>query len=325
MLGAGHIGHNKFVVYVDRDRKPKAVLSGSTNWTATGLCAQTNNAVIFESEPLARQYLTYWQALKQDAAQQGAAFRTRNARTPRHVTLPAGEGKVRAWFSPNTPLKSKPASNPATPADMDDVFGLIHGAKQGVVFLAFIPGSPGIVTELRQVYTERVKAGGGLFVRGAVTDRATATEFNVNLFHRTPRADAHVSSVAGIGDQFSFWQKELSQLGYAVIHDKILVVDPFTDHCSVVTGSHNLGFKASYANDENLVIIRGNRHVAAAYTAHVLDVYDHFRWRWRLQEAKAQRRAKAVWQDLAETDRWQDKYFDPRDPASADDAFWAGA
>lgn len=110
-----------------------------------------------------------------------------------------------------------------------------------------------------------------------------------------------------------------------MIHDKILVVDPFTDHCSVVTGSHNLGFKASYANDENLVIIRGNRHVAAAYTAHVLDVYDHFRWRWRLQEAKAQRRVTAVWQDLAETDRWQDKYFDPRDPASADDAFWAGA
>ena len=31
-----HIGHNKFVVYVDPQNKPKSVLTGSTNWTATG-------------------------------------------------------------------------------------------------------------------------------------------------------------------------------------------------------------------------------------------------------------------------------------------------
>jgi phosphatidylserine/phosphatidylglycerophosphate/cardiolipin synthase-like enzyme len=35
-----------------------------------------------------------------------------------------------------------------------------------------------------------------------------------------------------------------------------VVVDPFSDNCVVVTGSHNLGFTASYNNDENMAIIR---------------------------------------------------------------------
>ena len=40
-----------------------------------------------------------------------------------------------------------------------------------------------------------------------------------------------------------------------------------------------MGYKASYSNDENLVIVRGNRPLALAYAAHVLDVFDHYRFR----------------------------------------------
>ena len=48
-MPSGHIGHNKFVVYADSTGKPEAVLTGSTNWTATGLCTQANNAIIIKS------------------------------------------------------------------------------------------------------------------------------------------------------------------------------------------------------------------------------------------------------------------------------------
>lgn len=55
------------------------------------------------------------------------------------------------------------------------------------------------------------------------------------------------------------WEKELLNAGHAVIHDKIVVIDPFDpDNSAVVLGSHNLGYKASYTNDENLLVIRGN-------------------------------------------------------------------
>jgi phosphatidylserine/phosphatidylglycerophosphate/cardiolipin synthase-like enzyme len=54
----------------------------------------------------------------------------------------------------------------------------------------------------------------------------------------------------------------------------------------LVVGSHNLGFKASYENDENLLIIRGNRTLAEAYLVHVLDVYEHYRYRALQREMK---------------------------------------
>jgi hypothetical protein len=323
MLGDNHVGHNKFVVYVDAQGTPRAVLAGSTNWTSTGLCSQTNNLIIVDSESLARQYLAYWHALRAEGAAQSAAFRTSNRTKLPAVDLGTGQGSIQAWFSPNTVQLNKPSKNPATPVDLQEVFVLMASAEKGVLFLAFIPGRPSIVTELRRLYNEKVQQGQRLFVRGAATDPGAVDEFKVDLFHRTMRSDASVTSVAGIDDAFSYWQRELYKLGHAVIHDKIVVVDPFTGNCAVITGSHNLGFKASYANDENLLIIRGNREVAAAYAAHVLDVYDHFRWRYQLQKAALGGHPNIAWQDLDETDSWQDKYFDPRRLASADVLFWS--
>ncbi len=44
------------------------------------------------------------------------------------------------------------------------------------------------------------------------------------------------------------WQKELLKAGFAITHDKIVVIDPFADDCVVVTGSHNLGYgRTSYS------------------------------------------------------------------------------
>ncbi|USU18836.1 hypothetical protein [Paraburkholderia fungorum] len=102
------------------------------------------------------------------------------------------------------------------------------------------------------------------------------------------------------------WEKELLNAGDAVIHDKIVVIDPFdAKDCTVVVRSHNLGYKASYTDDENLPVIRGNESLARAYTVHVLDVYDHYRWRYLLAEFGT----KDSWQWLKPNDKWQDQYF----------------
>src|SRR5262249_60409731 len=76
---------------------------------------------------------------------------------------------------------------------------------------------------------------------------------------------------AAIDDLIGDFQRELLSAGHAIIHDKIVVIDPPSEtDCAVITGSHNLGFKASYANDENMVIVRGNRPLARAYALRVL-------------------------------------------------------
>lgn len=70
MLRKGSIPHNKFLVLSEND-KPAAVLSGSTNWTSTGLCTQTNNALVIESADVAQRYLEYWNVLKDDVDASG--------------------------------------------------------------------------------------------------------------------------------------------------------------------------------------------------------------------------------------------------------------
>jgi phosphatidylserine/phosphatidylglycerophosphate/cardiolipin synthase-like enzyme len=380
MLKKGHIGHNKFVVYVDRQGSPRTILSGSTNWTSTGLCAQSNNAIIVESPDLAADYLSYWNDLKKDtdaakgsrADLQGEAIRTGN-RSPRKTHDLKGEsgraaGSVQVWFSPSTQQKNVPRRKnkaPPTPVDLAEVFQEIENARQGVLFLAFIPGNPSIVTKLKEVYDAKTKANQLFYLRGAATSPDPASEFRVDLYDRTSkvdakvhavsnppgaRADAAVASVTGIFAAFAEWEAEIYKLGHAVIHDKILVIDPFTDKSVVVTGSHNLGFRASYCNDENLLIIRGNRSVAQAYAAHVLDVYEHYRWRWKIQQPlrdkvaelkKQHPKAKAaelwkeamaavgqktiadVWKHLEPSDQWQDYYVQHKTLFAAETNFWS--
>ena len=321
-----YIGHNKFVVYVDSDGTPTTVLTGSTNWTATGLCAQSNNVIVIDDKAVAERYLKYWKLLLEDDAEQAAPLRTADAKPAANIDLKADAGTIRVWFSPNTKAKQKPKKDPPTPPDMDDVFKRIRRAKDGVLFLVFNPGLPSILSEIAAVAEERAKANKRFFVRGAISDAKMSGQFATRVYNDSTltKPNRLVTGIAGIRDHFSFWETELAQLGHAVIHDKIVVIDPFRDSCCVITGSHNEGFKASYSNDENLVILTGNREVAEAYTAHVLDVVNHYNWRYKLaQDAKAGK--SPTFTSLAHDDSWQDKYFKGSFLASRDRFFFPPA
>jgi phosphatidylserine/phosphatidylglycerophosphate/cardiolipin synthase-like enzyme len=339
-MPSGHIGHNKFQVLDSNG--PQAVLFGSTNWTAHALCAQTNNAIIARSPALAAAYLDYWKRLKEDTdppgqdgkAEQSAAFRADNAKPIPAIPLEDGSGAVDLWFSPNTPHQrsTKADRSEALPPDLGEVFELIAGAQQAIVFLVFEPGNPSIVDAIAKAQ----KAKPSLFVRGAVTAPDAAGGFRTAITGDGDSAppkrqkgdpplpeDYRVIHARGVtkGDAFGQWEAELNQAGHAVIHDKIVVVDPFSDTCVVVTGSHNLGYRASYNNDENMAIIRNHRAVAEAYAAHCLDVYDHYAWRYWLA-----RETDKAWHFLSADDSWQNSYFTPDNQVkSAELNFWLGA
>jgi phosphatidylserine/phosphatidylglycerophosphate/cardiolipin synthase-like enzyme len=316
MLPNNQIGHNKFVVYVDKTGHPRAVLFGSTNWTPTGLCAQTNNTVVLDNAKVAQRYLDYWRQLKADTQQaktdpkalQGAVLRTWDGGS-KEISLGA-DGKLTSWFSPNTPkLRSSSTKNEKRPPDMADVVKAIEGAKRAVLFLVFYPGSPNVA----QWAADAQRANKDLFVRGCVTNPSASESFYYELHGITPpkdgkgKQDSRVIAADALDEKSApaGWTKEILNAGFAIIHDKVVVIDPFSDDCVVITGSHNLGHKASFNNDENLVIIRGNRKLAAAYASHVLDVYDHFAWRVAQQDP----RQKGDGFLKVKPDDWQAKYF----------------
>src|SRR5262245_49138276 len=106
---SAHIGHNKFAVLLDKNGKPIEVWSGSTNWTKTGLCAQSNNTIVVQSDAVAKAYLDYWNRLHADklptphplsaplASDQGKPLRTANAK-PSTMKLDNGKTDVQLWY-----------------------------------------------------------------------------------------------------------------------------------------------------------------------------------------------------------------------------------
>jgi len=349
---SAHIGHNKFAVLVVGD-EPRAVWTGSTNWTSTGLCAQTNNTIILESKSVAAAYLRYWNRLHDDKQPFPGGFSAPNKNdqglvlreadmTPDRPTVDGGKTAVDLWYSPNT-KKTGSAATRTVPLDLAEVFGLMRRAKDAIFFLVFNPGRTDPDTTGDDVNTV-VSAGidfarldPKLLVLGAISDPTAMPGYVAPPRDPDKKPDKKAPKIpplaiwsppgapkvlmiraAAIKDLIGDFQRELLSAGHAIIHDKIVVIDPLSKtDCVVITGSHNLGFKASYANDENLVIVRGNQSLALAYAVHVLDVYDHYKFRAALEQQvrDAMLKGKPAPKRptgkgfLQTNDDWQDDYF----------------
>jgi hypothetical protein len=322
---SGHIGHNKFVVHVDDAGKADAVLTGSTNWTWSGVAGQSNNCTRCDDADVAAAFLDYWNLLHADPIPKaGAPTKTAEFSqsdtvktadlTPARVDGPSGS-TIEVWFSPNVPGRVQPSDTSPPPVDMDRLFGLMRQAQQVILFLVFMPSKGGKNSIVSQAVALG-EADTSLTVLGAISDSMAMWQEpgadpaagvphifqrgNVSVVRATALSDKAI--VAPIGD---FQLGERLAAEHAIIHDKILVLDPLDpQRCLVAFGSHNLGYKASYSNDENLTIVQGNQALAEAYAAHVVDVYDHYRFRAR----QADSAPGDAWDGLLhKTDTWQNK------------------
>jgi phosphatidylserine/phosphatidylglycerophosphate/cardiolipin synthase-like enzyme len=334
---SGRIGHNKFMVHVDANGQAKRVLTGSTNWTDTGLCTQSNNSIIATSASLAGHYLDYWHALADDTATfpaqadtsvpnrnvQGQPLRTIDAQPYPADDLAAGV-VARQWRSPNTVAVSKTDTSPP-PADLTDVFALMRAAKQAILFLTFMPSPEGAKSVI-DMAVELGKENPELLVQGAISSPLAMPNYvaapkggpklpTPSVFSPEGAPKVLTIRAAAIDAHYGDFEPELLSAGFAIIHDKIVVIDPFSPDCVVITGSHNLGFKASYANDDNLIIVQGNQPLAEAYAIHVLDVFEHYRFRAVLEQRERDRIAAGGPAEdpnaaqegfLASDDSWQD-------------------
>lgn len=106
-----------------------------------------------------------------------------------------------------------------------------------------------------------------------------------------------------------------------MVHSKVVLVDPFSDHPLLITGSHNLGPKASGTNDENLLLIRDCPGLAAAYATNIMAIYNQYRWRFRRQ---AQPKSKR-WKGLEDGDSWQKGYLRKGSTALREIELWTSS
>src|SRR5262245_23300092 len=78
--------------------------------------------------------------------------------------------------------------------------------------------------------------------------------------------------------------------------------------------------KVRVYHDENLLIIRDARELAAAYATNIMAVYNQYRWRFRRQ---TQPKSKQ-WKGLEDGDSWQKGYLKAGSEALREINFWIG-
>jgi phosphatidylserine/phosphatidylglycerophosphate/cardiolipin synthase-like enzyme len=278
-VAPGALAHNKFLVVTDSAGKATRLWTGSTNWTTTGLCTQLNNALLVDEAGIANTYLEQWKALRAAASAHPAELSTSNSTPAEFDGAGAASGSIHFTRERNE-------------VDLDALRALVNGAKEGILFLMFMPGIAGTLGDVEKLQSDRPD----LVIRGVVSElpkgredekTGETTTLKVHLVGAAKGAGAITHTVdvvqpEGNDQPTAYWAAEtthqqfLSGIGYAIIHSKVLVIDPFSDLPTVVTGSHNFSKSASADNDENFIVIQGEKVLAEAYAVNVDSAWRHY-------------------------------------------------
>jgi len=321
MLWSEGLGHNKFVVFAKTPSQPFMVWTGSTNWATTGLCTQLNNGILIQDSAVADVYLKQWKLLKNDqrTGRGGAKMHFGEALMDSNDESKNGSagktGKWTVWFSRTSEGQ-----------EMKEITELINGANDAILFLMFEPGANGLLQIIQsRLSSAAATANDKLYIHGVVNTlkpSKTGQDVSVELIGRGQHKgfDLRVIQPEGVAGGLAEWATEVTRrdflmgqggvIGHAIIHSKIIVIDPRTRPI-VITGSHNFSQSASSKNDENLIIIKGNSGLAERYAVNIMSVYQHYRWRAYLQDCNA--KGISPWHGLKKTDQWQ-KQDAPTDP-----------
>ena len=310
MISPQALGHNKFMVICDSEKKPRRVWTGSLNWTDTGLCTQANNSVLIDDANLANEYRKQWDLLNKAGSETPRTLKESNS-LPRKSVIHSTP--VSLWFTPTIGQ-----------VDLNEAREIIGGAKQAILFLMFNPGPRD--TLLNKII-EKAKAGNEgdhLYIRGAINQDPSTTSNPLKLFQesQTDKMEFDVVLPANVDSATEWFSIEMKKLPgtCAMVHSKVVLVDPFGANPVLMTGSHNLGPKASGTNDENLLIIRDAPNLMGAYATNIMSIYNQYRWRFRRQFQTETKR----WNGLKDNDWWQNGYLKPGSIALSEINFWVG-
>jgi phosphatidylserine/phosphatidylglycerophosphate/cardiolipin synthase-like enzyme len=303
------IPHNKFIVRLV-DKKPAAVWTGSTNMTPSGFLGQSNVGHLVNDAGVADQYFKYWKVFVKDPDRLTAkAAVTKLTPHPKELV---GERSVTVVFSPRHR------------AAMLEWYGnRMIDACESVMFTAAFDVNAKLVLPL---------ADDREFLRFVLMEKRPAREMEKAL--RADR-DLIISFGAVLGEITRFkdgkrtteriksfgldkWFREEEHFRKAgnifFVHTKFLLVDPLSKDPLVCSGSANFSDNSLTANDENMLLIRGNTRVADIYMTEFDRIFRHFYFRDVANEIETKgRKAKGAFLDESDDgkDHWTVSYFKP--------------
>jgi phosphatidylserine/phosphatidylglycerophosphate/cardiolipin synthase-like enzyme len=257
--------HNKFIV-LSKAGKPVSVWTGSTNLSRNALHGQLNVGHAIHDRDAANSFLEYWGALEAD---------------------PTAD-ELKDWAESNNALPPVDDSDLLTP-----VFSPHRGRRvfDWWIDLANSPGKPlfmifpfGIVKGFRPVFDKNdgVLRFGLLdkYVNGGNQASRAAAIAEIKRIRR----HANIGMALGeriFVDWIDGWHRESSPIGVNVnwVHTKFMLIDPLGAKPVTLTGSANWSEPSVNDNDENMVVIRGDKRVADIYFGEFMRIFAHHRFR----------------------------------------------
>jgi phosphatidylserine/phosphatidylglycerophosphate/cardiolipin synthase-like enzyme len=264
--GRSYIAHNKFIV-LTHDGEAQAVLTGGTNFSTGGIYGHSNVIHVVEDPAIAGEYLDYWTLLQGDPTNKALKPKL-SAKTIPDGLPPSG---TMAVFSPRKEIDA-----------LEYYAALANKAKDGL-FATFAFGMSRIFQ--------------GVYETSQAPLRFATMETEIRPMKKGPDRDEELERIRRLrameenkfaigshltGDGLDGWLSErLTELNSHVryIHNKFMLVDPLSDDPIVVAGSANFSTASSIDNDENMLVIRGNKRVADIYLGEFMRMYAHHAFR----------------------------------------------
>lgn len=307
---ANDIQHNKFMVRIAPGHGPIEVWTGSTNMSPGGISGQTNVGHWVRNPDVATQFARYWDLLATDPG--GATGDTRAEATRKNKAFQAAVEQL----SPATDLGHLPKGTTAlfSPRLGDAVlhaYGkLLDGASGvGCITLAF-----GISSVFKDLLKDNTSHSQLVFIllekKDQPNPRSKTAFVAINASNNVYKAWGSF-----LQDPVYQWARETNAglLGLnqhvRYIHSKFLLVDPLSDDPTVVTGSANFSVASTRENDENMIVVRGDRRTADIYFTEFNRLFNHYYFRSVTEDVREHHgRPGGESLFLVETPEWQKKY-----------------
>jgi phosphatidylserine/phosphatidylglycerophosphate/cardiolipin synthase-like enzyme len=308
------IQHNKFIVYINKaaGNAPVAVWTGSTNISMGGIHGQTNVGHWVRNKKTAELYKKYWEILSKDPGgkdgDDGSLVRKRNDAFRKEVVALQADIKFTDWG--DIPIGITPIFSPRKGIDMLETYvKMMDAAKDSsCITLAF-----GINKLFKNYLLDNTDKNHISFLLLEKQDKPNKRS-KQPFIKIGAKQNVYQAWGSYIEDNLYQWAAETSarQLGLnthvVYIHSKFLLIDPLSDDPVLVTGSANFSEPSTNANDENMIIIRGNLRAADIYFTEFNRLFNHYYFRAVYSNAKNNRASKDANIFLQPNDSWLDKY-----------------
>lgn len=254
-----HIAHNKFILLI-KDNVPVEVWTGSTNITPKGIFGQCNVGHIIRNKDIAEKYLEYWNSLEQDPLNDVLDKQTVQIQSDLIFDQIPKES-VTAFFSPRekkTILQTYADYMKQSNQLICGMFPFSFSSKMKEVITAPTDHLKYIIIDKKDKKTT-----------------LTTNDYDNIIVYGTYLKDGLYDWLEETHSGFLMNAKP-GNAGTNFIHSKVILIDPLSEDPIVITGSANFSDNSIAGNDENTLVIRGDKDVADLYFTEFIRIFNHY-------------------------------------------------